>query len=148
MGSKSQSEILIQEETPARSDSLRYWKRLVDTASLIWLAAFLVSVFSYSAEFVTVTPAILNATDTITLLLLPIFIADLALKYRLSENSRTFLKKHWLAVIYVVPYFRIFKVLKFVRIAGIIRLNTLPRTWGVLLNAAKAVYRALRLGRD
>jgi hypothetical protein len=147
LGSETRSEILTQKGAKHSIGYLRHWKYFVDAASFVWLSAFVVSLLSYSADFVTVAPAILEVTDTVSLLLLPVFVADLVLKYRLTGCSKTFFRNHWISVVTVVPYFRIFKILSVVRLAGLVRLGAIPRVWSVLLNAVKAVYKALNFGR-
>ncbi|MFQ6134927.1 MAG: hypothetical protein ACE5KU_03820, partial [Nitrososphaerales archaeon] len=141
------SERLVQEGATSRSESVKYWRLFVDAVSLIWLAAFTTSLLAYYTEFITVSPAILYVTDAITLFTLPVFIADLALKYYRRDHSKAFFKKHWVDIISVVPYFRVLRVFSMVKILGLVRLGRIPRAWGVAVNAVRAVLRALRLGK-
>lgn len=147
LGSETRSEILTREGAKPSVGYLRHWRHFVDAASFVWLSAFAISLLSYSADFVTVAPTILEVTDTVSLLMLPIFVADLVLKYRLAGCSKTFFRNHWISVVAVVPYFRIFKILSVVRLASLTRFSAVPRVWSVLWNAAKAAYKALKLGR-
>jgi hypothetical protein len=144
VSSEARSELLTQEGIKSSVGYLKYWKRLVDLASFIWVVSFIVSVLSYSSDLITVDPTILNVTDTLSLLMFPVFAADLAIEYRLTGCSKTFLRKNWLSMIAVVPYFRIFKILSVVRLTALIRLGALPRTWGVILNTLKAIYRIMK----
>ncbi len=119
----------------------------MDTMSLVWIAAFSTSLLAYEARLITMDPAILYVTDAITIFALPIFIADLMLKYHRSEHSKAFFKKHWLDILFVVPYFRMLRALSMVRILRLVRLGKLPRSFGIVVKAAKAVSRALKLSK-
>lgn len=144
MDSEGRSELLIREEAASSSDYLKYWRRFVDAASIIWLIAFATSLLSYS-ESITIAPTILSATDAITLFTLPVFIVDLMLKYHLSENSKMFFKKNWATIISVVPYFRVLRMLGALRVMRLARLSNIPRIWKILVNMVKALYKALKL---
>ncbi len=149
MNPGERAEIPSKEESKpqAVNHHLRYWMLLVDIAAFVWLSAFIVSLLSYLDVFANVAPRILEVTDTITLLVLPLFAADLTLKYRLSKSPKKFLKKHWMSLIILLPYFRIFKVLSVLHVAGFARLGKIPRAWSALWYSIKAVYKFLKLSR-
>lgn len=147
MDPERSSELLVQEETSSGSESIRYWSLFVDAVSLIWLAAFTISLTAYYTELITVSPTVLYVTDAVTLSTLPVFIADLTLKYHRSDHSKAFFKKHWMDIILIVPYFRVLRALSLVKLMRLIRLSRIPHTWRAIVNVARALYKAIRLGK-
>ncbi len=147
MGSESRSGILVQKRTMSSLGSMRCWKIFVDLVSIIWLGAFITSLFSYDFSFFAINPNIIKMTDTITLFTLPVFVADLMIKYYILRHSKTFFKEHWIAILFVVPYIRLFRIFSMVKVLGFVRLGRIPQTWGVIVNLVKAAYKALRIGR-
>lgn len=147
LDSERRSELLVQEGAVSSSESIKYWNLFVDAMSLVWIVAFSTSLLAYDARLITMDPAILYVTDAITIFAMPVFIADLMLKYHRSEHSKVFFKKHWLDILFVVPYFRMLRALSMVRIVGLVRLGKLPRSLGIVVKAARAVSRALKLSK-
>ena len=82
-----------------------WWDRFVDVVTLVWLVIFAIGFTS-----LTFIPA------NVSLALLGVFVVDLGVKYRREPNLRTFLRRRWTDILMVIPYFRIFRVLRFVRL--------------------------------
>ena len=119
------------------------WQILVDTATVVWLAIFFVSLTRWS-------PLELTTASRIGLGLLAVFVVDLGVVYY-EANLRPipFLRREWVAVLLVIPYFRIFRIfriLRFARFVRTLRLIRQPRP-GSMLRLAKPVLSGLRAGK-
>lgn len=89
------------------------WDRFVDVVTVVWLSVFAVGLLSEEWS---------GFCDGVNLALLPVFVADLGVRYLRVRDVREFLTKHWFDLVIVIPYFRF---LRFVRLA---RVAKLPRT--------------------
>ena len=147
MGSARESDIPFQEGSPYSYESIRYWDHFVDLITVIWFAAFIISLLGSDVGIIIVDSSVLYLADTITLIALPIFILDLVIKFYSFGHSRSFFKKHWMSIIMVVPYFRIFKILRLVKVVGLVRFSRIPQAIKSVLNIVKIIYRVLNLNR-
>ncbi len=147
MGSAKDSGLPFRDSTSYSYESIRYWNHFVDLATIIWLAAFMISLLGSDLGFIIIDSSILYLADTITLFILPIFIIDLMIKFYSFGHSKSFFKEHWISIIMVVPYFRIFKILKLVKVVGLIRFNRIPQAIKSILNLAKMIYKVLNFSK-
>ena len=145
MGSVIESGIPIRDDTSFRHESIRYWNHFVDLITIIWLSAFMVSLLGSDLGFIIVDSNVLFLADTITLFALPIFIIDLVIKFYSFGHSKSFFKKHWISIIMVIPYFRIFKILRLVKVVGLLKFSRIPKAIKSVLNLAKMIYKVLKL---
>lgn len=119
------------------------WRILVDVVTIVWLAMFFLSLMRWSP----LEPA---AASRIGLGLLAVFVADLGVVYyEANLHPIPFLRREWIAVLLVIPYFRIFRIIRILRFARFVRTLRLirqPRP-GALLRLAKPVLNGLRAGK-
>ena len=118
------------------------WDRIVDAVTVVWLSVFAVGLLSEEWS---------GFCDSVNLALLPVFVADLGVRYLRVRDVREFLTKHWFDLIIVIPYFRF---LRFVRLARVARLSRTgkavkaPRASGTdavaALGRAEKFYKAYR----
>jgi len=96
------------------------WPRFVDLVTVIWLAIFILSFFA--------SPSTESTLRTTNIAILSVFVVDLGVSYWKVKSPSIFLKKHWLDILMVIPYFRIFRIarilhlIRFVRIAKSIKI--------------------------
>jgi len=145
LGSAKDSGLPFRDSTSYSYESIRYWNHFVDLATIIWLAAFMISLLGSDLGFIIVDSNVLFLADTITLFALPIFIIDLVIKFYYFGHSKSFFKKHWVSIILVIPYFRIFKILRLVKVVGLVKFSRIPQAMKSVLNLVKMVYRVLNL---
>lgn len=88
------------------------WDRIVDVVTIVWLFFFVLGSIRADLE---------SLCDTINLSLLPIFIADLILKYKRVGKIKTFLRHHWFDILITIPYFRFLRSLRILRISRVIK---------------------------
>jgi len=91
------------------------WDRFVDLVTIVWLGVFVVG--ELLSEYGPVC-------DCINLALLPVFAADLMVRYRRVGNLRKFLRKHWLDILIVIPYFRF---LRLIRLAKVVKATKITK---------------------
>ena len=87
----------------------RNWTIFVDLITVIWLIAFFVGLLNRETS-------ITRYCNIINLAILPIFLTDLFFIYRETSSLKVFLKTKWLDILLVIPYFRIFRLLRFARV--------------------------------
>ena len=90
------------------------WPRIVDVVTVIWLAVFILGFF--------VSPALADTLRMVNIVILSVFVADLWVSYRKVRSVPVFVKKHWLDILMVVPYFRIFRVARILRLVRFVRI--------------------------
>jgi len=118
-----------------------WWDRFIDLATVIWLALFIVGLVSSAL-----------IPGNVQLVLLAVFVADLGVKFHTDPDKRTFLRRRWTDILMVIPYFRIFRILKFVRLLRFlktVRIAKAGRFPGIkmveaLRRKSKTVVRAVR----
>lgn len=103
---------------------MKTWTIFVDVVTILWLAAFAVGLIT-SSEITAVR------CNFISLLLLPVFVADLYILFRQADNFRSFIKQRWFDILIVIPYFRLFRVLKFARVLRVLKLVKMARLLGI-----------------
>jgi len=89
------------------------WDRIVDVIAIIWLFFFILGSIRADLE---------SLCDTINLSLLPVFVADLVLKYRRVGKVKTFLKYYWFNILTIIPYFRFSRSLRILGFSRAIRI--------------------------
>ena len=88
------------------------WDSFVDFVTVVWL-------FFFALGFIR--PDLGSLCDTVNLGLLPVFIADLAFKYKKVGDLKIFIRHHWFDILIAVPYFRFLRALRILRAARVIK---------------------------
>lgn len=114
------------------------WVIFVDVVTINWLVVFAVGLF-------TSNKVTAEQCEFITLLLLPVFVIDLFILLKRADNYRTFIKQHWFDILIVIPYFRVFRLLKFARVLRALRLIKFARFLGIT-RAARKTKRVTKMG--
>ena len=120
------------------------WRVFVDIATVVWLVLFLRPLL---VDDVFDGPVV----ATLSIVLVGVFMADLVVTYRrVGERPARFVRTHWLAIVLVIPYFRIFRIVRVGRALRAVRLLRVGRgacLGGVAragLNQARAVKKGTR----
>ena len=92
------------------------WDRFVDTVTYAWLGVF-------AAQFVVSNPVL----DSFLIWSLPIYVADLGVKYKRVGNFRTFLRQHWVSILLTIPWLRVLRILRFLRLLRLMRAGRIVR---------------------
>ena len=87
------------------------WDRFIDLVTVFWLGLFV-------TEFIA---PLGQASEIILLSLIPVYVADLVVKYRRVRNLRRFVKEQWLTILMVIPYFRVLRLIRLFRLVRILR---------------------------
>ena len=116
---------------------MKPWTIFVDAVTFIWLVVFTVG-FSTSSAITA------ERCGLVSLLLLPVFVIDLYILFRQSDNFRSFIKQRWFDVLIAIPYFRLFRILKFARVLRALRLVKMAKVLGIT-RAAKKTRRAAKV---
>ena len=125
---------------PSPGPATGRWTAFVDVTTVVWLVLFGLS-FVPSDRF---TPPWVG---TLALGLLGVFIADLGVTYfRAGLPPLAFLRRHWTDVLLVIPYFRIFRIVRVGR-GRMQRANKVIRTSQSGLDHLKTVKKTRRLVR-
>ncbi|TET47794.1 ion transporter [candidate division TA06 bacterium] len=111
------------------------WNRVVDVATLVWLGVFV-------AGFLVKGRAT-QVCGYVNIALLGVFVADLGVIYKTSENWRRFIKQHWLDILMVIPYLRVFRIFRIFRLARFLRIAKVAKT-----RRAFKVVKAVKAGRS
>lgn len=88
-----------------------FWKKSVDIVTVIWLISFILSYF--------VSGILKSLTNTISIFVAVFFIIDLIIIFREIGSIKIFLKQNWLDILLLIPFFRLFKVLRFAKVKRI-----------------------------
>lgn len=123
------------------------WPRVVDAATIAWLAVFVIGFLAFDADLVGLEPLVAipghvePVWDAINWAIWGVFAVDVFYKYRQSENAKAFLKNHWIDLVLLVPFFRI---LLLFRIARLLRLIRVLRTLEVVSEFADMYFFGIR----
>lgn len=122
-------------------DARRWWTRIVDAVTVVWLCAFLL-VVGATYGLVSARSGVLSAADRLLWWLVPVFVLDVGLLYWWSEEDvRTFARHNSLLVLTAVPWLRPLRVIRAGR--GLRAIGVLARS----RRAGNAVNKLRRLGR-
>lgn len=122
-------------------DARRWWTRIVDAVTVVWLCAFLL-VVGATYGLVSARSGVLSAADRLLWWLVPVFVLDVGLLYWWSEEDvRTFARHNFLLVLTAVPWLRPLRVIRAGR--GLRAIGVLARS----RRAGNAVNKLRRLGR-
>lgn len=91
------------------------WTKLVDITTIVWISVFLLG-------FVIKDAIIKQVCNQFNFFLLPVFILDLYYLYKKTGKIKKFLKEKWLDILLVIPYFRIFRILRFTKVLRLIKI--------------------------
>lgn len=119
----------------------RWWTRIVDAVTVVWLCAFLI-VVGATYGLLSVPPGVLSAADRLLWWLVPVFVLDVGLLYRWSEEDiRTFARRNSLLVLTAIPWLRPLRVIRAGR--GLRAVGVLVRS----RRAGNALNKLRRLGK-
>ena len=83
------------------------WDLFVDLVTIVWLSVFIIGyLFEEFAEL----------CSNVNLSLLPVFIADLLVKYRRVKSLKVFIRERWFDILTTVPWFRVLRPLRAVKV--------------------------------
>jgi len=103
------------------------WDFFVDAVIIVWLAVFIIGeLYSEYSSW----------CDLVNIVLLPVFIADLIVRYRRVGSLVPFLKRHWIDILMVIPYMRFLRILRLLRLVRIVRIS---RTAKLIIRYGKFV---------
>jgi hypothetical protein len=126
--------------------ALTIWDLFVDVVTAVWLIIF---GLSFIPEYESVCSILL-------LVLIPFFIADLAIRYSRVSNLKIFVRKHWIDIIVVIPYLRILRVarivkatkaVKAIKTAKAVKTTSSIKVAGKAETTVKAIKKVMRLLR-
>lgn len=93
-------------------DVERWWQPFVEVVALAWVVLFAADV-AIGVDALTVSDSLAETIRSVLQWLLVVFLLDLALLYRWSDQRpRAFLRSHWFLVLTVVPWFRPLRLLR------------------------------------
>ena len=111
-----------------------WWSRFVDVAAVAWIGLFAVDVAS-GQGLLGLSPGTRSAVELALRALLLVFLADVILLYRWSEQAPIpFVRSNWLWILTVVPWFRPLRLLRVGRGVRALRVLAGTRRVGSLLN--------------
>ena len=87
---------------------IQKWSKFVDIVTITWLCIFVIGYFSMGK--------VANICNLLNIAILSVFIVDLILIYRKSDNWYNFLTKNWFNILMVVPYFRVFRIFRMFKV--------------------------------
>ena len=113
------------------------WNRFVDLVTVVWLGLFFANLAFQLGE----------AAGIVLLALLPVYVADLGVKYRQVRNFKRFLREHWLSILMTIPYLRVLRILRLFRLLRFLRLMRVTRVgrWPGTIKLVGALRRIKRL---
>ena len=113
----------------------------VDAVVVAWLVLFVVDVGA-TYEVWSVGEATLSTVRLVLTVMLIVFLVDVVLLYRWSDDSpRAFLRGNWFYVLTVVPWFRPFRLLRAGRALKSLQLLVRSRRVGSGLNKIRRMAR-------
>lgn len=119
------------------------WELFVDVAVVVWVALFAVDMAQEYGDL-ALSPTVESAVGVALTALLGVFLADVVVRYRHSEESpEQFVRGNWFWIVTVVPWFRPFRVLRAGRGLRGLRLLAGSRRVGSLLNKLRRTGRRL-----
>ena len=122
-------------------DARRWWTRIVDAVTVVWLCAFLLAVGA-THGLVSVPLGVLSAADRLLWWLVPVFVLDVGLLYWWSgEDIPTFTRHNFLLVLTAIPWLRPLRIIRAGR--GLRAIRVLARS----RRAGNAVNKIRRLGK-
>ncbi|MCF8094458.1 MAG: hypothetical protein K9J79_03765 [Desulfobacteraceae bacterium] len=119
----------------------RAWEIFVDVITLVWLGVFAVSLAGPAAW----APAAAWVSGAIG----AVFVVDLVVIFRRSAGWADFLRRAWLDLLLLIPFFRIFRIGRFARLLRINRLSRLVRRHKTISRIFRAdVFEVVQEGAD
>lgn len=103
------------------------WRTIVHVTTIVWLCMFVVGFFAFDADLIGMEPPIHipdevePAWDAINWTIWGVFVIDVYLKYRRSPDLRTFVRKNWLDLLLLFPFFRVLLILRVIRLIRMVR---------------------------
>jgi len=124
-------------------DLRRWWLPFAEVVALVWVVLFFVDV-GVGLDLLVVSESFAETNRAVLRWLLVVFLLDLALLYRWSdEGPRAFVVSNWFLVLTVVPWFRPLRLLRIGRTARALRLLSGSRRVGSFLTKLRVKCRRL-----
>ncbi|WP_226039592.1 hypothetical protein [Natrinema sp. DC36] len=115
-------------------DAERWWPPFVEIVALVWIVLFVVDV-AIGFELLVVSESLATTVRGVLRWLLVVFLLDVALLYRWSDQGpRAFVRSNWFLILTVVPWFRPFRLFRLGRSIRALRLLTGSRRVGSFCN--------------
>jgi hypothetical protein len=137
------------------SPSSKHWRDFVDTATVAWIALFVIGFIAFDTNLFCLKeyhlfPNFLEESTELfcfesSLFSLPqeweqplyiinwitwvVFAFDLTLKYIHINNYKIFLRKHWFDIILLIPFFRISGIYRFLILIRILKFIKIVRNY-------------------
>jgi len=137
----------IKDNVSESTKSFTYWKLFVDLVSVVWCGSFIFSIIDIFNNLIILNVELLYLADIVMMWALPIFIIDLVIKYFRYDKSIFFIKKHWIDILYVIPYFRVLRFLRIFKVLGLIRVSKVLKLVKVIINFPKALRKIVKVIR-
>lgn len=123
------------------------WGAVVHISTVIWTAMFVVGFLAFDADLVGLEPPIQlpeyvePVWDAVNWAVWGVFVVDVCIKYRRSDNIRSFVRENWLDLLLLVPFFRVLLLFRVVRLLRLVRIF---RMAGFATEAAEVYFFAIR----
>lgn len=104
------------------------WSKLVDFITVVWLVLFVIGFFA--------NPSLESSLRTANIAILSVFVADLGVTYWKVRSPSVFVRKHWLDILMVIPYFRIFRIARILRLMRFVRI---AKSVNIIRRSAKVI---------
>lgn len=126
-----------------RMDIQRWWEPFVEAVTVGWIALF-VAHLAITFDVLAVSGSLAGAVRAALRWLLVVFLLDLVLLYRWSEERpRAFVRSNWFLVLTAVPWFRPLRLLRLGRAARAVRLLVGSRRVASLVTKVRGNVRRL-----
>ncbi len=93
-------------------------EKIIDEIIPAMLLVFIIMIM-FEVFFPDIAAPYKNHTDLFDSALIGIFMADLFFKYQRARNFGKFLKKYWLQILAVIPFYIVFRVFEYLELAQI-----------------------------
>ncbi|OQY39742.1 MAG: hypothetical protein B6226_01295 [Candidatus Cloacimonetes bacterium 4572_65] len=123
-----------------RSKILIIWSKTVDIVTILWLAFFILSIFT---ELINEVFA-----NLFSMFIYAFFVVDLIVIYINHNSKKEFLKENWLDILMVLPLFRLVKVMRLFKIIKLKNLYKIFNKSKKLQRGFKTVSESFDLGRQ
>lgn len=126
---------------------MTWWGVAVHISTLVWTVMFVVGFLAFDADLIGLEPLIQLPAhvepvwDVVNWIVWGVFVVDVYIKYRRSDSFRVFVKKNWLDLLLLVPFFRVLLLFRVVRLLRLVRLF---RTVGFTIEAVEVYFFVIR----
>ena len=125
-------------------DRKRCWTYSLNGLTVFWIVLFVVSL-AVDVGLLSLPSASASVIDRFLRLAVIVFLADVCLLYRWSEEAPTaFVRSHWFLILTVVPWFRPLRALRIGRGLRVFRTLSRSRRVGSLLHKLRRALKRVR----